>query len=334
MKHFLSISDLSREDALYLLVEAARLKDERREQASRQRETLAGRTLAMLFEKPSLRTRVSFDAGMNHLGGHAIYLSPQEVGLGERESVPDVARVLSRMCDGIVARVNRHQTLEELAAHSQVPVINGLSDREHPCQALADLLTLRERVGLENRKIAYIGDGNNVCHSLMLLCARLGVQFSCASPEGYEPQPDFVATARREAAAVGDIQIMRDAREAVQNADAVYTDVWTSMGQEEESDKRRQAFAAYQVNAALMKQAKPDALVLHDLPAHRGEEITDEVMESSQSAVFDQAENRLHAQKAVLVWLLEQKHEIDSAANPDVSPLSSARLRSVPMPQD
>ena len=300
MNHFLSINDLSRDDALFLLAEAARLKAELVSQPARQMEMLRGKTLAMAFEKPSLRTRVSFDTGMFQLGGHAIYLLPADIGLGTRESTKDVARVLGRMCDGIMARVFKNETVVELAKYAGVPVINGLCDLEHPCQALADLLTLRETKGLENRTLAYVGDGNNVCHSLMLLCAKLGVAFRCATPVGFEPLPQFVERARQD----GDVKLFVDAREAVENADAVYTDVWTSMGQEEESTKRLQVFPPFQINAELMKLAQPDAIVLHCLPAHRGEEISEEVFESAQSKVWQQAENRLHAQKAVLVHLL------------------------------
>jgi ornithine carbamoyltransferase len=300
MRHFLSIHDLSPAEAQHLLAQALWLKNELKNDAARQRQTLAGLSLAMVFEKPSLRTRVSFDVGMYQLGGHAIYLSPAEIGLGQRESVHDVAKVLSRLCNGIMARTFAHSTVVELAQHAEVPVINGLCDMEHPCQALADLLTLHEHKGLQGRTLAYIGDGNNVCHSLMLLCAKVGVRFRAATPEGYEPLPQFVQAAQN----VGDVQIVRDPKEAVSGADAVYTDVWTSMGQEEESAKRAAVFPPYQLNAELMKLAQPDAIVLHDLPAHRGEEISAEVMDSAQSRIFEQAENRLHAQKAVLVWLL------------------------------
>lgn len=300
MKHLLSINDLSRDDAQFLLAEAVRLKQELRLNPERQRETLRGKTLAMIFEKPSLRTRVSFDIGMQQLGGHAIYLAPADIGLGTRESIKDVARVLGRMADGLMARVFKHETLQGLAQWANVPVINGLCDEEHPCQALADLLTLHEECGLENRKIAYVGDGNNVCHSLMLLCAKLGVDFAVATPEGYAPDEKFVRRARED----GEVLVTNDAREAVENADAVYADVWTSMGQEEESAHRLQLFPPFQINEELMTQAKPDAIVLHCLPAHRGEEITERVLESPQSRVFEQAENRLHAQKAVLSWLM------------------------------
>jgi ornithine carbamoyltransferase len=300
MRHFLSINDLTSEEAQYLLAEAARMKNELQENPERQREVLAGKTLAMIFEKPSLRTRLSFDAGMFQLGGHAIYLAPNEIGLGKREAVADVARVVGSMCDGIMARTFAHCTVVELSEWAGVPVINGLCDEEHPCQALADLLTLRETKGLQGRKLTYVGDGNNVCHSLMLLCAKLGVRFAAATPEGYEPAASFVEQAKR----VGEVDLFTDAKEAVAGADAVYTDVWTSMGQEEESQKRLAVFPPYQINAELMAAAKPNAIVLHCLPAHRGEEITEEVLESEHSKVFQQAENRLHAQKAVLGWLM------------------------------
>ena len=308
MRHLLSISDLSREEAHFLLAEAARLKAELPVSPQRQRETLQGATLAMLFEKPSLRTRTSFEVGMFQLGGHAVHLSPQEVGLGQRESVADVARVLGRMCDAIMARVFKHETVIELAHFAGVPVINGLCDREHPCQALADLLTLREHKGLEGVKLAYVGDGNNVCHSLILLCAKLGISFSCATPQGYAPSDEIVQAAQEDARVSGaTLQVLTNPREAVADADAVYTDVWTSMGQEEENAARQAVFPPYQLNAELLSAAKPDAIVLHDLPAHRGEEISAEVLDGSQSRVFDQAENRLHAQKAVLSWVFAQR---------------------------
>jgi len=300
MRHFLSIKDLSREEALFLLAEAARLKCELNDHRDRQRQVLSGRTLAMIFEKPSLRTRVSFDAGMAQLGGHSIYLAPSEIGLGTREAVSDVARVIGSMCDGIMARVFKHETVVELAEYAGVPVINGLCDQEHPCQVLADLQTLREHKGLTGRKLTYVGDGNNVCNSLMLICAKLGVDFVAATPPGYEPPGEIVELAGRE----GAVSVTNDPVLAVTGADAVYTDVWTSMGQEAEARERLAVFPPYQVNAELMAHAKPDAMVLHCLPAHRGEEITADVFESRQSRVFEQAENRLHAQKAMLAWLL------------------------------
>ena len=300
MQNFLSINDLSRDEAIFLIHEAQRLKTQYRVNPELQSELLRGKTLAMIFEKPSLRTRVSFDAAMRQCGGGAITLAPADIGLGTRESVADVARVLSGMCQGIMARVFHHSTLEELAQWSQVPVINALCDIEHPCQALADLLTLMEEKGLENRKIAYVGDGNNVCNSLMLLCAKLGVRFSVAAPEAYQPDTRIVEMAQSEE----EIEITDDPKKAVAGADAVYADVWTSMGQEEESARRLEVFPPFQINAELMSLAKPDAIVLHCLPAHRGEEITAEVLEGPQSRVFQQAENRLHAQKAVLLDLL------------------------------
>ena len=300
MRHFLSIADLTRDEAGFLIAEAARLKEELRDYPARQRTLLTGQTLAMVFEKPSLRTRVSFDTGMFQLGGHAIYLAPADIGLGQRESVSDVTRVLSHICNGVMARVFKHETLQEIAAHATIPVINGLCDREHPCQAMADLLTLREYKGFENRKLAYVGDGNNICHSLMLLCAKVGVEFVAACPAGYEPDSEIVAQAQSE----GAVQVLADPVEAVQNADAVYTDVWTSMGQENENAERQKVFPPYQLNRELMAHAKADAIVMHDLPAHRGEEITSDVMDGAQSVIFQQAENRLHAQKAVLAWLM------------------------------
>jgi ornithine carbamoyltransferase len=305
MNHLLSIQDLSRDEALFLLAEAGRLKRERADDPSAQFELLRGQTLAMIFEKPSLRTRVSFEAAMAHCGGHAIYLAPSDIGLGKRESARDVGRVLGGMCDGIMARVFEHQTVVELAQWSGKPVINGLSDLEHPCQALADLQTLAELRTLEGRKLTYVGDGNNVCHSLMLLCAKVGVSFSCATPEGFGPLPYFVQQAGHE----GEVALFNDPREAVEGADCVYTDVWTSMGQEEETARRAQIFPPFQINEELLSTAKPDALVLHCLPAHPGEEISAETFEIHAPEIFAQAQNRLHAQKAVLLQLLSPRTE-------------------------
>jgi ornithine carbamoyltransferase len=300
--HFLSIADLDREDLGLLLEESARLKAGPAFGAG-----LAGRTVALIFEKPSLRTRLSFDVGIAQLGGHCVYLSPAEVGLGRRESVSDVARVTSRMADAVVLRVNAHETIEEFARYSEVPVINGLSDLSHPCQGLADIFTIRERKGpdLHGVEIAYIGDGNNVAHSLMLCAAKTGASLRIATPPGYEPLPRYRELAAAEARSSGaQITIANDPIAAVNGADVVYTDVWTSMGQEQEYERRRRAFQGFQLNAALLGRAKRDAIVLHDLPAHRGEEITDEVIDGPQSAVFDQAENRLHTEKALLCRLL------------------------------
>jgi len=245
--------------------------------------------------------------GIAQLGGHCVYLSPAEVGLGRRESVSDVARVTSRMADAVVLRVNAHETIEEFARYSEIPVINGLSDLSHPCQGLADIFTIRERKGPDLRgvAIAYIGDGNNVAHSLMLCAAKTGASLRLATPAGYEPLARYRELAGAEARTSGaEITIGNDPVAAVTGADVVYTDVWTSMGQEQEYERRRRAFQGFQLNASLLARAKRDAIVLHDLPAHRGEEITDEVMDGPQSAVFDQAENRLHTEKALLCWLL------------------------------
>ena len=304
VRHFVSLGDLDPGELAQLLDLATTLKVER----ARRDPTLRGRTLAQIYEKPSLRTRLSFDVGMDDLGGHAIYLSPQEVGLGRRESVADVARVVSRMVDAVVLRTNSHETIEEFARYSSVPVINGLSDLSYPCQGLADIFTIGERKGpaLRDVTIAYVGDGNNVLHSLMLAAALRGARMRAATPAGYEPLPRFRELAERRARETGgSLELLNDPVAAVRDADVVYTDVWTSMGQEQEYERRRRAFRGYQVNAELLRHAKPDAIVMHDLPAHRGEEITDEVMDGPQSAVFDQAENRLHAQKAVLCWLLD-----------------------------
>jgi ornithine carbamoyltransferase len=293
-KHLLSDLDLSVEALLELLDLAAQMK----RSPTRFAKTLSGRYLSLLFEKPSLRTRLTFELAIKQLGGDAVnYAGP----IGEREPVKDVARNLERWTQGIVARVFAQSTIEELAQWSHVPVINALSDLYHPCQILADMLTLRERFGkLDGLKLAFVGDGNNVAHSLMLTAGRLGVEVAIATPAGYRPDAAIVAQARE----MGSITVTDDAAAALDGADAVYTDVWTSMGQEAESAKRRKAFAPYQVNSELFGLAKAEAIFLHCLPAKRGEEVTDEVMESPRSAVFDQAENRLHAQKALLVMLL------------------------------
>ena len=268
-------------------------------------QALRGKTLALLFEKPSLRTRVSFERAMRRLGGDVIYLSPAEVGLGKREPVKDVARVLSRYCDAIACRTFAHETLVEMARYATVPVINALSDWEHPCQALADLLTIREHGGTRGRTLAFIGDGNNVARSLALAAGGEGMHVRIATPPGYRLDDASLAeAARRAAAAGGSCQALSAPREAVADAQVLYTDVWTSMGQEEEAAVRRQAFQGYQINDGLLAAAQPGAIVLHDLPAHCGEEITESVFESSQAVIFDQAENRMHAQQALLWHLL------------------------------
>ncbi len=305
LKHYLSAADLSRADVEALLQRALALKAEWHHGGHPQA-LLAGKTLALVFEKPSLRTRVAFEAGMNQLGGHGSYLSANDIDMGGRESVPDVARNLSRWVQAIAARVFKHTTLETLARHADVPVINALSDREHPCQALADMLTLLERRGrLGGARLAFVGDGNNVCHSLMLLGATLGVNVSVACPPDYRPDPEFVELAEQRAAeSDATITVTSAPAEAVAGADAVYTDVWASMGQEHEAARRRPAFQPYQVNRELMQQAPPDAIVMHCLPVHRGEEISAEVIDGPQAVVFDQAENRLHVQKALILTLL------------------------------
>ncbi len=264
---------------------------------------LAGRALAMVFQKPSLRTRVSFERGMQQLGGRALYIAPDEIKLGVRESVPDVARVLSRYVDAIMARVYSHDDIVTLARWASVPVINGLSDFCHPCQAMADLLTIREKLGrVAGVRLVYLGDGNNVTHSLLYAAAKTGMHLTVCTPEGYDPLPSVLTEARQMAAETGaQIRMERDPRNAVPSADVLYTDTWTSMGQEDEAELRRGIFPPYQINPTLLEQAGPQARVMHCLPAHRGEEITDEVADGPRSWLFDQAENRLHAQKAILV---------------------------------
>jgi ornithine carbamoyltransferase len=292
-RSLVSAADLTADEATRLLELSAELK-----RNPRGERVLDRRVLAMLFEKPSLRTRVSFETGMVQLGGAAIYLAPNDIQVGSRETVADVARNLSRLADGIMARTFSHETVENLAEHAGVPVINGLSDREHPCQTLADFLTIHECKDLATRPtLVFLGDGNNVCHSMMLLAETLGCPMRVACPAGYEP----LLAIRR---ACPNVVVTRDAAAAVADVDVVYTDVWASMGQEHTADQRRQAFAGYQVNAELMAKAKPDAIFLHCLPAHRGEEVTADVVDGPQSVVFDQAENRLHAQKALLVSLM------------------------------
>jgi ornithine carbamoyltransferase len=276
---------------------------------SKYSESLKGKTLAMIFEKPSLRTRVTFDVGIRQLGGFSIYLSPAEISLGKRESVADIARNLERMVQGIMARTFSHRVVEELAEHAHIPVINGLTDFNHPCQAIADYMTILEiKKGLAGKKLAYVGDGNNVAVSLIKGAARLGVHLAVATPAGYEPNAEVVQWARTEGKETGcRIDLTRDPVAAVKDADAVYTDVWTSMGQEAESALRLQVFAPFQVDEALFAHARPDAIFLHCLPAHRGEEVSNAVIESPRSVVFQQAENRLHAQKAIMLTLMGQK---------------------------
>ncbi|HOS79852.1 MAG TPA: ornithine carbamoyltransferase [Anaerolineae bacterium] len=305
MRHFLTLADLTPAELQEILDLAVQLKTEWK--AGGNPPLLGGKVLGMIFQKPSLRTRVSFDMAMLHLGGHALYLSPNEIQLGKRESTADVARVLARYVHVIMARVFDHADVVELAKWSTVPVINGLSNYSHPCQGVADFLTILEHKGtLKGRKLAYLGDSNNVTHSLIFGATKLGMDFALGAPAGYSLRPDVLALAEQFAAESGSkISISTDPRAAIQGADVVYTDTWTSMGQEAEAEERRKIFPPYQVNPALLAYARPDAIVMHCLPAHRGDEITDEVADGPQSVIFDQAENRMHAQKAILLWVLE-----------------------------
>lgn len=299
LDHFLDIATLSKEQFWGLLRLAKRLKDERRRTGANE-PVLQNKALALLFQKPSLRTRVSFEMGMQHLGGYAFYLSPQEVGLGTRESAPDVARVLSGYADGIMARVFDHQHLLDMAAWGSVPIINGLSDYSHPCQALTDIFTIWEVFGdLQDRTLVYVGDGsNNVATSLMEAAGKVGLNVRIVSPPGYMPAPEVVAKSGAEVSVTDDL-------DGVQGADILYTDVWTSMGQEAEREQRMAVFPPYQLNSTLVaRTGNPAVVVMHCLPAHRGEEITDDVADGPHSIVFQQAHNRLHAQKAILAHLL------------------------------
>ncbi|HUT68187.1 MAG TPA: ornithine carbamoyltransferase [Dehalococcoidales bacterium] len=299
-KDFLSISDLTPDDIRRLISSAVTMKSEGWSSL------LSEKVLVLMFEKPSTRTRVSFDIAMRQMGGYCLYLSPEEVGLGKRESAPDVARVLSRYANAIAARTFSHQTLETLARYANIPVINALSDLEHPCQALADILTIYEhKETLEGMTLAFVGDGNNTAHSLMLAASLIGMNFRIASPHGYQVQERISQQAREYAAESGaEILCTEEPRRAVTDADIIYTDVWASMGQESEAEQRRRVFAAYQVNTELLSLAKEDAILMHPLPAHHGEEVAENILYSPQSVAFDQAENRLHAQKALLAEML------------------------------
>jgi ornithine carbamoyltransferase len=301
-RHLISIRDLAVSD----VEEIFGLAREMKETPERYSGALRGKTLAMIFQKPSTRTRVSFEVGMFQLGGSALYLDGSALQLGRGETVADTARVLSRYVNGIMARVYAHNDVVEMARHGSIPVINGLSDLLHPCQALADYFTLSERWGsLPGRKIAYVGDGNNMCHSLIYGAVKVGMDISIATPSGYEPKTIILKSAHREAASLGvSIETGSDPAIAVQGADAVYTDVWASMGQEDEAEGRREVFRPYQVDRALMELAQPDAVFMHCLPAHRGEEVSAEVLDGPQSVVLVQAENRLHVQKAILYLLM------------------------------
>jgi ornithine carbamoyltransferase len=305
MKDFLAIADYSPQTLKSLLDSAIALKEELQDGGNEP--ILKDKVLAMIFQKPSLRTRVSFDMAMRQLGGDALYLSPQEIGLGKRESIADVARVISGYVDIVMARVFAHEHVEKLARWASIPVINGLSDYNHPCQAMADALTIYETYGMmKGINVTYIGDGNNVAVSLMHICAKLGANFNIANPEGYDMPEDAIKAGREFAQESGStITLLNNPHKAVQNADVIYTDTWTSMGQEEEAQKRARVFPPYQVNQELVAEAKENVIVMHCLPAHRGEEITDAVADGPHSKLFPQAHNRMHAQKAILVHLLQ-----------------------------
>jgi ornithine carbamoyltransferase len=306
-RDFIAIADFSTDEIQHMLDLSLRLKKEY--QGTGNQPILKGKVMAMIFQKPSLRTRISFDMAMRHLGGDALYLSPNEIGLGQRESIADVARVLSGYVQVIMARVFDHNHVLELARWSSVPVINGLSDYNHPCQAMADTLTIIEKFGaLKGLNITFIGDGNNVAVSLMHICAKLGANFTLACPDGYDLKPAAIELAEKIASTTGSkFRFVRNPHEAVRNADVLYTDTWTSMGQEAESQIRLKAFQGFQINAQLVDEAKSHAIVLHCLPAHRGQELTDEVADGKHSAIFPQAHNRLHAQKGILAYIFEAK---------------------------
>jgi ornithine carbamoyltransferase len=302
-RSLVSVADFTREEIWTVWELAAQLKSQQK--IGEPHPILAGKQLAMIFQKPSLRTQVSFETGMFQLGGHALYLGPDHIALGKRESVPDVARVLGRMVDGIMARVFAHSDVETLAQYASVPVINGLSDSEHPCQALADLFTIWERKRrIEGVNLTYVGDGNNVAASLLLAAARVGMNITLICPDGYEVPAHYVQSARADAALTGSNIRFTDDIADVEGSDVLYTDTWASMGQEAEAEKRAAIFQRYQVNDALLARAGGDVMVMHCLPAHRGQEITDEVMDGPHSAVFQEAENRLHVQKAIMALLI------------------------------
>ncbi len=304
MKHFRRVFDLSSEEIKYLLHRAQELKS-RLKQGIPHR-PLVGKILALIFEKPSTRTRVSFEAAMYRLGGETIFLSRKDLQLARGEPLKDTARVLSRYVHALVVRTFGQEVVEELAAYADIPVINGLSDKHHPCQALSDVMTVIEKKGaIEDLKVAWVGDGNNVAHSWIEAAARLGFELILACPEGYDPDPAILSEAQKEASKP--IRVVRDPLEAVKGAEVINTDVWASMGQEEEAEERKKIFAPYQVNAELLKHASPEVIVLHCLPAHRGEEITEEVLEGPQSVVWDQAENKMWLHLALLEWLLADK---------------------------
>lgn len=298
-KDFLTVLDLSSDELNGLITRSIELKSG----VDANKCPLLGKSIGLLFEKSSTRTRVSLEVGVYQLGGQSIYMNPKEIQIGRGETIHDSAKVLSRYLNGIIIRTYSHNTLTEFASYASIPVVNGLSDLHHPCQALADLMTVYEKKGkLKGLRLAFIGDGNNVAHSLIEAASLTGMHIILACPKGYEPDPDVLEKARTSSS--GQITVIREPAEAAANADVVYTDVWVSMGQEKDAARKKRKFKKYQINGELLSHAKKDALVLHCMPAHRGEEITDEVMDSPQSAVFDQAENRLHTQKALLEFLL------------------------------
>jgi len=302
-RDFLSIADWSPKELYGLLELSAKIKSS----PSKFRDALRGKSVALIFEKQSLRTHVTFDVGIYQLGGHSVYLTQSDINLGKRESIYDVSKNLERWMDGVVVRTYSHQSCVDMGKYMNIPVVNALTDHEHPCQAIGDFLTAKEHLGvLKKKKFVFIGDGNNVCNSLMLMSAKMGMHFTAATPPGYEPLSEVVDAAR-EAAKSGnsEIQIVNDPREALKGADVLYTDVWVSMGQENEKEKRMKAFDGFQVGMELMKLAKKSAIFMHCLPAHRGEEVSDEVIDSKQSVVWDESENRLHSQKAIIYTLLK-----------------------------
>ncbi len=309
MRHFLSLTDYSANELEKILELAIRLKDEW--QKGGNRPILKDKVLGMIFQKPSLRTRISFEMAMNHLGGDALFISPSEIGLGQRESIADVSRVLSRYVHAIMARVFNHEHILELAEYASVPVINGLSDYDHPCQAMADALTMLEHFGrLEGLSLTYVGDGNNVAVSLLHLCALMGINYTLSSPTTFEIPAEFYSEGLSIAKQSGaTIRKISDPHKAVRNTNVIYTDTWTSMGQETEAEERKKVFPPYQVNQKLLAEADPSVIVMHCLPAHRGEEITDEVADGPHSVIFEQAENRMHAQKAILAYLFTDGFE-------------------------
>ena len=302
VRHFLHISDFEADDLREILQLATELKVKFR--ARDEYRPFTGRSLVMIFAKPSARTRVSFETGFTWMGGHALFLGPNDIGIGKREAIKDIARLFSRYNDLMMARLFDHAHILELAEHATIPVINGLTDYNHPCQIMADIFTIQEHLpGQEKIKVVYLGDGNNIVHSWLRLAMRLPLHFSCCCPQGYEPDADTVAEAR--GAGISTIEVLHDPQTAVADADVIYTDVWASMGQKDEADAREKVFAPYQVNKELMAATGRETLFMHCLPAERGREVTDAVMEADYSIVFDQAENRMHVQNAIMAWLVE-----------------------------